>query len=138
MKWYTKLFGVLALGILVGLFMMIATDPGDNVRLVDAGVRTGQSGGRFVTGTLRNNTDRSYSHVQVEINLLDENGSVVGSTVASTSDLGAGETWDIETPVLAENVVRFRMENLICSPSPQSSEWEKKRSCALTYEGLIE
>jgi hypothetical protein len=78
MKRYKKLIGAFVLvGVVAGLLVMTATDPGDNVRLVTTGVRTGQSGDRFVTGTLRNHTDRSYFHVQLEINLLDENGSTL-------------------------------------------------------------
>lgn len=116
--------------------MMIATDPSDNVSLVDTGIRTNPTGDRFVTASLR--FVGSQFHVQVDIDFLDKNGDVVGSTVAEESHINAGETWFIEAPVSAENAVRFQLHNLICSPTPQSSEWQKKRACALTYEGIIQ
>ena len=108
------LVGVLVLGGLVFLGMLIATDPGDNLRLVESGSRAGQSGTRFVTAAIRNHTDNSYFHVQVEIDFLDEGGTIVGGTVAEMNNLGAGETWNLEGPVLAEAAVQARMKNLSC------------------------
>jgi len=129
-KRYLKAAGIfIVIAVFAIFFVMVATDPGDNLVFVELGFRTGPSGVRFVTGTIRNNTDGSFFHAQVEINLLDEDGGVVASTVANTSNLGAGETWNFEAPILSEDAVRFRIEKLTCSPSPQSSKWEKKRSC---------
>ena len=36
-------------------FVMIATDPGDNARLVETMARAGPAGNRYVTGTTRTN-----------------------------------------------------------------------------------
>ena len=39
-----------------------------------------EGGVGYVTGTLTNNTGDKKSYVQIEINLLDKSGAVVGST----------------------------------------------------------
>ncbi|HYO23843.1 MAG TPA: FxLYD domain-containing protein, partial [Lacipirellulaceae bacterium] len=67
---------------------------------------TGPFGERFVTGAVRNNTDRSYSQVRVDITLLDADGNVVQNIFAITNDLRLGETWEFEVPVRAVDVVR--------------------------------
>ncbi|MFH1765975.1 MAG: FxLYD domain-containing protein [Gemmatimonadota bacterium] len=115
MKLGLGLVGVLVLGAVVFFGMMVATDPGDNLRLVESSLSSGPSGIRLVTGAIRNETDGSYFHVQMEIDFLDSEENVVGSTVVERSDLGSGETWDFEVPILAEVVVGARMKNLTCS-----------------------
>lgn len=102
------------LGVLAFLFVLIATDPQDNLTLVESGVRAGASGTRFVTGTFRNNTDRSCAHVQVEIDRLKEDGSVVGRTLANTTNLGGGEAWNFDAPIVGEDAVRIRVVKLTC------------------------
>ncbi len=108
------LVGVFVLAVFAGVFALVATDPGDNLVLVESSFRTGQSGNRFVAGSIRNYTDRSYAHAQGEINFLDQDGSVLGSTVANTNNLGGGETWNVEAAIRAEDAVRVRLENLTC------------------------
>ena len=111
----TGLAGLLVLGGLLFLFALVATDPGDNIVLTSRGVKTDESGQRLVVGTLQNRTGGTFTHVQVEIAFLDEAGSVVGSTVARTQDLGGGETWRFAAPVPAPAAVRARLANLACT-----------------------
>lgn len=134
-KWVVT--GTLGLVFLM-FFALVATDPGDNVKLLEAGIRTDTSGARFVTGSLKTATGGSYYHAQVEINLLDASGSVVGSTTLEKYDFGGSEPWCIEAPIVTEDAVRFRFEKLTCRKTPESTEWEMKRASALTYEGVIE
>ena len=101
--------GSCLVGLVLFFFMLVATDPGDNLVLVEAGFTTGRSGSRVVAGTVRNATDRTCAQVRARIDLLDGNDSVVGETFAITDALGAGETWMFEAPVDAEHAVRFRV-----------------------------
>jgi hypothetical protein len=110
----TILVAALALGALLYVAVLVATDPRDNVTLVEAGLKVGHSGRRFATGTFRNNTDQSYSHVEVDIEFLRQDGTVAGRTAANTTNLGPGLTWKFELPLLGENAVRFRLTKLTC------------------------
>lgn len=120
MKRYQRIFagfaGLLVLGALAILFVLVATDPGDNIVLTSRGVKTAEDGNRLVTGILENRTDGIFSHVQLDIAFLDKAGNVVGTTVPRTRDLGAGETWSFAAPIPAQNAVRARLEDLTCSP----------------------
>ena len=55
------LLGLPVLFVVVFFLGLVATDPNDNLTLIETGFRTAVSGDRFVTGTIRNNTDHSYS-----------------------------------------------------------------------------
>lgn len=67
---------------------------------------------RYVVGTVRNNSDRSYSYVQVEINLLDKSGNVVGSTLANVNNLGPGETWKFKAIILEDEARSFEIKDV--------------------------
>ena len=46
------ILGVFSIGLLIFFFMLIATDPGDNLVLVEVGFANSQLGSRVVTGTV--------------------------------------------------------------------------------------
>ncbi len=62
----------------------------------------------YVTGHIRNNTDRTYSYVQVSINLYNGD-SLVGSTLDNVNNLGPGETWEFSALVAEDNVTSYRI-----------------------------
>lgn len=110
-----KAGGAIVVGAILLFFMMMAaTDPGDNIVLVESSLGTGQSGDRVATGTVENKTDRDYSRIQVAIDLLNNDGRVVGSTTAATDVLTARQTWTFEAPVTVEDATTFRVK--ITSP----------------------
>jgi hypothetical protein len=57
---------------------------------------TTDSNGGTITGTVRNNSTKQYGYVQIEINLYDNTGAQVGSTLANVNNLEAGGTWKFE------------------------------------------
>lgn len=80
--------GAFVLGLLAGLLgAMIATDPGDNLTLEEFEFITAPTGDRLLTGVIRNNTDQTYAFVQVDILLLDEEGTPLGRTFTTASNL---------------------------------------------------
>lgn len=67
---------------------------------------------RYVVGTVRNNSDRNYSYVQVEVNLLDKSGNVVGSTLANVNNLGPGKKWKFKAIILEEEARSFEIKDV--------------------------
>lgn len=67
---------------------------------------------RYVTGTIRNNTSREYSYVQVEINLYDSSGAQVGSTLANMNNLEPNGLWKFKAPILEENATSYKIKDV--------------------------
>lgn len=65
----------------------------------------------WATGRIRNNTRRTYSYVQVEINLYDEAGNLVGSTLDNVNNLAPGQIWTFRAPIFTP-FARYRIENV--------------------------
>ena len=128
MKLVFGVVGAIALGILLFMGSMIAADPGDNLRLFQAGSRQDEFGTRFVVGVIENFTGNTYAHVQFEIEFLDQSGNTVGTTVAAKNNLGAREAWNFEAAVLQEVAVQARLRGLACS---KTGEEPHPRACFL-------
>ena len=126
MKLVFGVVGALALGILSIMGSMIATDPGDNIKLFHPGSRQDESGTRFVTGVIENHTTNTYAHVRFEIDFLDQDGNTIGTTIAARDNLGAREAWDFEAAVLHEAAVQARLRGLACS---KAGEEPRPRAC---------
>lgn len=62
-----------------------------------------------IAGTVKNNTNTQYSHVQVEINLYDNNGAKVGSTMATTDNLDPGGVWKFDAPVMEAKATGYKI-----------------------------
>ena len=56
----------------------------------------------YVTGTIKNNTNKEYSYVQVEVNLYDEDGSLINSTLDNINNLEANGTWKFKAMATSE------------------------------------
>jgi hypothetical protein len=65
-----------------------------------------------ITGTVTNNTTRSYGYVQVEINLYDKGGALVGSTLANANNLAPNAQWKFSAPILVESAATFKVEKV--------------------------
>lgn len=81
-----------------------------NLEILDHRHVSEQYGEGWVTGRIRNNSQRTYSYVQVQINLL-RNGTVVGSTLANMNNLAPGQIWQFRAPVL-EPFTHYRVEDV--------------------------
>lgn len=67
---------------------------------------------RYVTGKVKNNTNKKYSYVHVSINLYkDEN--LLGSTMANANNLGPGEIWEFSAPILYDNCNNYKIADVI-------------------------
>ena len=47
----------------------------------------------YITGTVKNNTNKEYTSVQIEVNLYDESGNLINSTLDNINNLEANGTW---------------------------------------------
>ena len=66
----------------------------------------------YITGTLTNLTGDKKTYVQVEINLLDKSGAVVGSTLANVNNLEAGQKWKFKAVVFGEKYDHFKVKGV--------------------------
>lgn len=67
----------------------------------------------YVTGVLKNNTDKEKSYVQVTIPAYDVNGNKVGEALANINDLKPNATWKFKAMYLgSEKNVTFKTEEL--------------------------
>lgn len=83
----------------------------ENLEVLDAKME-GEQYARYVTGTIKNNASRQYKYAQVEINLYDDAGNQVGSTLANTNNLEPNGTWKFKAPVLEENAKSFKVKGV--------------------------
>lgn len=47
----------------------------------------------YIEGTIQNNTDKTYSYVQVSYNVYDSSNNNLGTCIANNNNLGSKETW---------------------------------------------
>lgn len=47
----------------------------------------------YITGSIKNNTDKQYSYVQVTFNLYDADGAQIGTALANINNLEPNGTW---------------------------------------------
>lgn len=66
----------------------------------------------YIVGKVRNNTSRKYSYVQVEINLYDGDGNLLGSTVDNVNNLEPGAVWRFKAPVFYDQAKKFKIMNI--------------------------
>ena len=110
-----------ALGWFLGMAMLSSgPESDDNFTVVGASFAEGPSGERVVTGGIRNDTDRAYPHVGVEVDLIGEDGSVIGRGSSVTGELAAGETWMFSIPAGGELPARVDLK--VLAPVPDESE----------------
>ncbi len=50
----------------------------------------------YIEGTVKNNTNKKYSYVQITFNTYDEAGNVIGSCLDNINNLEANGTWKIQ------------------------------------------
>jgi hypothetical protein len=95
----------------VSLLLAGAAPPRPDLELLDTRHEAERYGEGWATGRIRNNSSSAYRYVQVQINLLDGNGTVVGSTFDNVTHLGPGEIWRFKAPIL-EAFETYRIEDI--------------------------
>ena len=67
---------------------------------------------RYVSGVIKNNTNKKYSYVQVEINLYDGSGAQVGSTLDNINNLEPGGTWKFKAIVIEDEATEAKVAGI--------------------------
>lgn len=65
----------------------------------------------YVTGEIKNNTEKNYTYVQVEINMYKDE-TVLGSTLANVNNLGPGETWKFKALITDKECNRYTIKEV--------------------------
>lgn len=67
---------------------------------------TAKDGLQYIVGHIRNNTSKTYSYVQVEINLYSGD-TLLGSTLDNVNNLAPGDTWEFSAMVLEDGADKY-------------------------------
>jgi len=67
---------------------------------------------RYVIGTVQNNTDKTHTYVQVEINLYDDEDNQLGSTLANTNNLEPGGKWKFKAIILEDSATKYKIKDV--------------------------
>ncbi|WP_431081216.1 FxLYD domain-containing protein [Pseudomonas thivervalensis] len=83
---------------LAALFFSTLTIAEDKVSISGLQVAKASAGYSVVQGIAHNNTGATLANVFVKFKLYDQQGTVVGNTIAHGADLGPGENWKFSAP----------------------------------------
>lgn len=60
---------------------------------------------RYIVGTVKNNSDKRYSYLQVSVPLFDKQNNRVGSAFANIAGLDPGQTWKFKAIALEDGTL---------------------------------
>ena len=67
-------------------------------------------GTTYIEGEIKNNTDKTYSYVQVTFNLYDANGAQLGTALDNINNLEANGTWKYKAiGLVSDEVVSYKL-----------------------------
>ncbi len=66
----------------------------------------------YVTGSIKNNTDKEYSYVQVTFNLYDAEGAQIGTAMANINNLEANGTWKFKAIGGTEEAASYKLAEI--------------------------
>lgn len=84
-----------------------------DLQLIESRIEPDQYGAyNYVIGTVKNNAGKTYSYVQVTINLYDKSGAQVGSTLANVNNLEPGGIWKFKAPILEQDATTYKIKDI--------------------------
>ena len=66
---------------------------------------------QYIVGKIRNNTDRAYRYVQVDIKFYEDD-TLLGNSFTNVTGLGPGEIWEFKAPSFYQNANRYVIDNI--------------------------
>lgn len=84
----------------------------DDLSLESYEWEAGEFGIRYIVGVIKNNTNKKYTYVQVEINLYDEGGAQVGSTLDNLNNLEPGGVWKFKAVVMEDEATKAKVAGI--------------------------
>jgi hypothetical protein len=82
---------------------IIQKDNSDKYEVVEAPSVKGDMFSIYITGALRNKTNKTYNYAQITFNLYDENEYHIGTAVANINNWEAGGVWKYSAIGLSPN-----------------------------------
>lgn len=65
-----------------------------------------------ITGKITNNTDKTYSYVQVTFSLYDSEGALLGTALANVNNLEGGGVWKFEAVGFEPDVASYKLTEI--------------------------
>ena len=72
----------------------------------------GEYGNASIIGTVKNNSSRQYSYVQITFELLDADGNTIGTALANIAGLRPGATWKYKAGVMHDDIAEYRLQKI--------------------------
>lgn len=68
----------------------------------------------YIEGTIKNNTDKTYSYVQVTFNLYDADGALIGTAMDNINNLEPNGVWKFKALNLSSsgNVASYKLAEI--------------------------
>lgn len=66
----------------------------------------------YITGTIQNKTNRTFSYAQIEISLFNAAGDRVGSTMDNLNNFSSGSKWKFKAVVFEDDVKTCQIEKV--------------------------
>lgn len=66
----------------------------------------------YVTGTIKNNTNRKYSYAQVTFNLYDSDGAQIGTALANINNLEENGIWKFKAIGGTEKAASYKLAEI--------------------------
>lgn len=66
----------------------------------------------YITGTIKNNSEREFSSIYVDIQMFDEDGNLIDSTIDSMEKFKPGQTWSFKTEYYNKYAVDFKISGI--------------------------
>lgn len=67
---------------------------------------------RYVVGIVKNNSKKHYGYVRVDIDLYNQSGRQVGSTIATTDNLEPYGIWRFKADILEDSAKKFKIKSV--------------------------
>ena len=72
-----------------------------------------EGGIRAICAAVKNNSNTDYKFVQIQINLFNEKGNLIGNTTASVNNLDKKQKWEFTAVVPDGNATVFQVKDII-------------------------
>lgn len=90
-----------------------AFKPGPVIQLETSDVTFGQNmAGTVVQGSVTNNTKTTYEDVQVEVELMDADGKVLGTATKTTETLVPGQVWEYQALMTFDKAISGKVKEV--------------------------
>lgn len=67
---------------------------------------------KYIVGTIKNNTSKKTSYIQVTFSIYDKDGNVIGSAIDNVNYIEPGGTWKFKAMILEEEYDSFKFESV--------------------------